>query len=433
MTSGSPPARSETRRAVGTGWGLALGALAWSALLHRGLGPSPGAGEVPWTRPSGFLLEWLASGSLAVLGEDVRLGVAAAAAPAAALTLAVFLVTRRVAPRLIATCCVVACALFAFYGIQAPFVWSFFGWRWSASMAGFAVVVAAAALAPLLAERWLRLGWPARVLSYAPVFAALVLLERNVTGTDPSLRFSLSPWPAVQIFGLEITASTLAALILGVATGLALLGLAGERAAAVRGGAALAGAGLAGVFPAAPLWLGSTQGLLPFQTGPRLLGATAAAAALTYVFASWNAGGGRRWRRCRVWAVAAALLGIPLVVGQALTRLDYGTTREDRAQRIIDALDLHYARETVYPDELEDLVAAGDLAEVPRPRIGFALASSPEFVYEGFGTSYLLEFSAPRWIQCAYSPPYRDEDGNLEEGESLEEAWSCPSKPPDLW
>ena len=61
----------------------------------------------------------------------------------------------------------------------------------------------------------------------------------------------------------------------------------------------------------------------------------------------------------------------------------------------------------------------------------------------------LLEFAAPRWVQCAYNPPYGDEDfgeddffDDTEEG--LEDlgyededlgagSWSCPEKPPELW
>jgi hypothetical protein len=66
-------------------------------------------------------------------------------------------------------------------------------------------------------------------------------------------------------------------------------------------------------------------------------------------------------------------------------------------------------------------------------------------VYQNFGINYLLEFSAPRWVQCAYNPPYLDEeDGEEEEFEDeeipseededgLPGSWSCPSKPPELW
>ena len=53
-----------------------------------------------------------------------------------------------------------------------------------------------------------------------PLFAAAVVFERNVTGTDDALPFAISPWPAVQVFGLEVFASAIAVLLLGVAFGL---------------------------------------------------------------------------------------------------------------------------------------------------------------------------------------------------------------------
>lgn len=415
------------------GWGLALLAWLYAAVLHRGLGPLPRNRDAGWSDPSGFLLDWLASSALSPVVEDVRLGLVALALPAAALAVAVAFVARAAWPRVLALAAVVSCALFVFYGIQAPVVWQIFAWRWSASMLLFAMIVSAAALAPLLAARWLRLGWPARLALYLPIFVAVVVAERNVTGTDPSLPFSLSPWPAVQIFGLEVAASTVAALILGVAGGLALLDLAGSRGPALRGGVAVAGAGLAGAFPAAPLWIGSAQGLLPFEPGLRLLGAAAAAAALSYAVAGWSAGERRR-RRARVWGTAALLLGLPLLTGQALTRLDYATTRTERAGRIIDALDAWYQREGFYPEALGELVEAGHLESVPRPRIGFSLLAEPEFTYQSFGVSYLLEFSATRWIQCAYNPPYEDElEEEDAEAEALEGSWSCPLRPPELW
>ena len=86
-------------------------------------------------------------------------------------------------------------------------------------------------------------------------------------------------------------------------------------------------------------------------------------------------------------------------------------------------------------------MAAGDLAATPTTRIGFAVLSDRAFTYQNFGTNYILEFSAPRWIQCAYNPPWSDgltdeEMAELEEdGEEADPggAWSCPSKPPELW
>jgi hypothetical protein len=159
-----------------------------------------------------------------------------------------------------------------------------------------------------------------------------------------------------------------------------------------------------------------------------------------------------------VLGTAALLLGLPLFVGQAWARLDYARNRDVEAQRIIDGLASYYAREQIYPETLEALLESGDLEAVPRPRIGFAfLGNGTSFTYQAFGTSYLLEFPAPRWVQCAYNPPYDDEeladedagapdgdeaatsadaadgDADAAAGEDLGGAWSCPSSPPELW
>ena len=93
-----------------------------------------------------------------------------------------------------------------------------------------------------------------------------------------------------------------------------------------------------------------------------------------------------------------------------------------------------HARPAATPISSPSWSGAGLLAEIPRPHVGFA--SRQEFVYQNFGESYLLEFSAPRWIQCAYNPPFEDEPGeepDPEDGEDLGGAWCCPQKPPELW
>jgi hypothetical protein len=132
--------------------------------------------------------------------------------------------------------------------------------------------------------------------------------------------------------------------------------------------------------------------------------------------------------------LAGVLLAAPLVLGQTLTRLDYAETREHRAQQVIDALAAYLERHQVYPDELAGLVKEGLLDKIPKPRIG--LLPDQEFVFQNFGDSYLLEFSSPRWIQCAYNPPWQLEPGeevDPEDAEALTGAWSCPQKPPEIW
>jgi hypothetical protein len=92
-------------------------------------------------------------------------------------------------------------------------------------------------------------------------------------------------------------------------------------------------------------------------------------------------------------------------------------------------------------------VEAGLIDRVPEPRIGFDWLEDQRFQYQNFGTSYNLEFSATDWVQCAYNPAWSEEDWDDEEsttdepeggddeatGTSLDESWSCPSRPPELW
>jgi hypothetical protein len=142
--------------------------------------------------------------------------------------------------------------------------------------------------------------------------------------------------------------------------------------------------------------------------------------------------------RARRIAVGAVLLGFPLVAGQAWAYLDYYVTRELRAQEIIDALEVHLERETLYPDSLEELVEAGDLDAIPEPEVGFDLLYDGQFDYRSFGSSYLMEFPAPRWVQCAYTPAAvydedEEEEYEDEDEEDLAASWSCPSRPPELW
>lgn len=412
MNEEAAPARNGAR------FGLAFTTLAllWAAFLHHGMGPSFRSDS--WIEPSSFL--WgevpdALAGALAVL-----------VLPCLALAIAIGFVTRSSLARTLAGFATIASACFVFYGIEADRVWRFFHWRWSVSLVLFSAVIALAAYAPLLAASWRRMGWPRGLAVYLPLFASLVAFERNVTGTNPGLPLAISPWPVVQIGGLEVFASLIAVLEIGVALGLA--GLA-------RGlGAGLAGIVASVAVPSAFLAAGSASALLPFQVGPRLYAAMAVASALTLAAAAFwpprDAAAHRR--RARNFLLGGALAALPLVTGQALTRLDYSVTRDERAQSVIDALAEFRSRNGIYPDALSELVDAQLLPDVPRPRIGFA--SAQDFTYQNFGESYLLEFSAPRWIQCAYNPPYDPIPG--EEPEADEDAggaWSCPQKPPELW
>lgn len=408
----------DPRAAERLGFGLALLTVVWAGLLHHGLGPSFRKGS--FIEPSSFLVGDVPDQLLPALAVLVL--------PSLALAVAVAFLSRSALARTLAGVATVASACFVFYGLEAAGVWRFFHWRWSVSVLLFAAVVGGAVHAPLLAARWRTFGWPLRLATYLPVFACLIGYERNVTGTNSELPLAISPWPVVQILGLELAASAIAALELGV--GLGLLGLArGWLTAAFGVAAALA-------FPLASLAAGSASGLLPFRAGPILFGATAAFVLLVLAAcAFWPPRTRDAWtRRASNAMLGGVLLGLPLVAGQALTRLDYSATRDGRAQLIIDALAAHAEENSGYPDRLDELVAGGVLTEVPRPRIGFF--SGQQFIYQNFGDSYLLEFSAPRWIQCAYNPPWQLEPGEAveeEDADALLGAWSCPQKPPELW
>jgi hypothetical protein len=306
-------------------------------------------------------------------------------------------------------------------------------------MLALAGVVGGVLLSPWLATSWLWLGWPLRVLTFLPAAFGVIAIERGVTGTNPKLPFAISPWPVVPVFGLEVVGTIFASLLAGAALGLA--GLALRAQSRSRLGLVLVAMGLA--LPAGWLALGS-QGFLPFEVAARgfsiatiLCGFLLAAAALP----RQDAIGLRR--RAHIFGTAALLLGLPLLIGQGWARLDYSRNRDVVAQRVIDALAGFYEREQMYPDTLDELVDSGDLAAVPEPRIGFRWRDdSNRFTYQGFGTSYLLEFPAPRWVQCTYNPPYDDfeDDENdtdagtdADEDEDLGGAWSCPTKPPELW
>jgi len=413
--------------------------LAYAALLHKGIGPIPSNLESNWYNPSTFLLDTLLASGPGAAMENVGSALALLVLPALATAVAVFFTTRSAVARMLSTASVIAVAICVYYGVEAPGVWRFFHWRWSVCVVLFALCVGAALTAPFLAESWKRHGWPLRLILYLPLFAAAVVFERNVTGTDSSLLFAISPWPVVQVFGLEVFASVIALLLIGVAIGIWMVSRGLERSTGDLIALSIFAAVLAAAMPTAALWLGSEQGLVPFRAGPVVLAVTAAIALSTLaITAELGVGRGsdKLARRASIWALGGLLLGLPLLVGQTLTRLDYTTTRDAQAGQLIDALQRHYDEQSLYPEKLEELVGAGDLAEVPRPRIGFAWLSQQEFLYQSFGTSYILEFSAPRWIQCAYNPPYQDEDEYEEEEEELEDLggfWSCPSKPPELW
>jgi hypothetical protein len=459
--------------AVLLGWAAVAAALGYAVLVHYGVGPNNQGREWHWYTPRSFLLD---VDLLYPVFESVGRALVGVGIPAAALAIAVIALCRSAVGRALALASLVAVLLFAFYGVQAPFVWNFFHWRASAVLTLMAVVVGFSLAAPWLAQSWLRLSWPLRLLVYLPIVFAVFAFVRNATGTDESLLYAISPWPAVPVFGIEVGALFVAAWLVGAGVGLRAIAL------PVGWPRRLAGLLLAVALPVLLLWIGSQLGLFPFRAGPRtFLGAALVTALSIAVAAAVRRGGDRLGQRARHLLVGAALIGIPLIGSEAAARYDYFLTREIRARRIIDALDSFFRRETVYPDSLMQLVESGDIDAIQPPAIGFRFLDAAKFRYGNFGTSFILEFAAPRWVECAYTPPFseeeeevgsqglgdqeaqpsnpadaeapaanpadadappvnpadadaaEDEPGGADEDASLGEAWSCPSKPPELW
>ncbi len=218
--------------------------------------------------------------------------------PALVLAAAAFIAGRAALPRALALCAVVASVLFCFYGVLATRIWEFFHWRASAVLVLMSLAVGFALAAPLLATGWLRLSWPLRLAVYLPVGFLVVAFIRNATGTDPSLRFALSPWPAVPVFGIEVGALFVMVGLLGAAIGVG--GLVRARTRAPRLPAATLGVALGIAAPIGLLALGSALGMLPFRAGSGTLGLVAAGCAVAIVLcgkvglrASTRCGGAR--------------------------------------------------------------------------------------------------------------------------------------------
>ena len=411
--------------------------LAWTAVLHHGLGPRPNLG-LAWYSPRGFLTRAVLASPWDSLIAERGKGLLAFWTPALLLAALCWFTTRSAVIRTLAVGAALAAGIFVLYALDrgaGQVVWPLFHWRASGTMLALAGVIGTVLVSPWLAASWLRLAWPLRLLTFLPPAFAVIAIERGVTGTNPRLPFAISPWPVVQVFGLEVVGTIAAALLAGAALGLVGLRQLAQRRPAAGVLACLAGLGV----PAAWLALGS-QGFLPFHVAARGFAIATALCALAIAVAALpRLEPGRLGRRARVLGTAALLIGLPLFVGQAWARFDYGRNRDVYAQRVIDGLALHFERESVYPDTLGALVAGGDLDRIPTPRVGFGfLGDGASFTYQAFGTSYLLEFPAPRWVQCAYNPPYDDEefdeaDGEPGEDEDLGGSWSCPSSPPELW
>jgi len=418
---------------IGLGAWIGWGALAIEAVylvaLHQGVGLAPAGVPPAWWYPT---RSWLHVDWISALEETPVRAVVMAGVPAAVLAAFVFRATSSAVARWLAISGILTALLFGFYGFVAPRVWQFFHWRGSLVMVTIGASVGAALTSPWLASSWLRRHWAWKLALYLPILLGTVTLLRQTTGTDETLAFNFSPWPAVTIFGLEIGAYAVTGLLLGLA-----IAVAGLSAWPARPARAAAGVGLGVATPI--VWMGARFGSLPGGLDWELAVVAMVAAGLV----AWTSRPDRTaelQRRASLLGLGGVLVLLPLFIGRALSTADYTVTRFVRAQELIDALSRYYAKQDGYPDSLDELVELGYLKSLPRPRVGSDLVTSlvgfePEkFSYQSLGSSYVLEFDFTEWVQCAYNPPWEDEDDvGEDEDDGVGEAWSCPDSRPELW
>jgi hypothetical protein len=424
--------RQRARRALA--WILLAALVGYVVFLYYGVGHAPGEIATRWWHPSTFLLD---SPGVAGWSDTPRLGILALALPATLLGVGVFLTTRSSVLRALALSCIFTSIGFAAYGIASPMPWRFFHWRWSLVLVLGGAAMGWASASPFLAGRWLERGLPAGLVVYLPLGLATAAVIRGATGTDESLPFSFSPWPAFPVLGLESGAYGIAGILLGLAAGTALMSRGLERP-----GRALVGSVAAIALPW--LWIGARFGALQPRNGAAL----ALLSSLLLCGVLFTRGRGRAAtlrKRALHLACGATLVAFPLIAGHALATGDYASNRFYRSGLLIDALQRFIEEHDSYPPKLEDLVDGGFLDELPRPRVGFAfvealgLAPPRHFHYSEFGSGYNLEFSSTEWIQCTYSGSYvypEDEEEELyDDEEELEdyEPWNCIKDHPSLW
>ncbi|MFQ5699137.1 MAG: hypothetical protein ACE5IL_12730 [Myxococcota bacterium] len=436
---------------------------------YEGLGPGPGPSDLiedlEWWRPAGFAHTWALFAGLERLAEGGGRGALVALGlfwlPAVAMLAWGLRLFRSAILRTWATTSFLLLLILSYYGYLAEGVWRFFEWRSVAVAATFAGVVASALFAPSLVRGALARSRVWTALALAGTFAGVFLLSTEITGTNSEMRFNLSPWPVVTLFGLLLIGSAIATFHVAAGLGTWL-------AARLGGPRGLTAGALAAALVAAAL----TPAVLHDPGAGALVAASLLSAG--YAVARCRLGpkgGAEAARRGLQVAAAGAFVFLAIQVSNRAAIVFQTTARNRTATQVLVAVEAYRKAHGSYPDHLRDLVPEF-FKEVPRPRIGLILDDDDRFLYRNLGDSYLLEFNSVEWVQCGYSPPYdvaeySDEDSEDEAGApeydlpegfgggddegseqakpmdpdlkavladfGLEGAWNCENAPPKLW
>lgn len=422
-------------------------ALAMAVAYYEFLGPAPTPSErreaTSWWRPVGVAhaseSDWLAP--LQKIGRDVEearhegrteprglIPLGLFAVPAIALAALGVLLSRGLLWRIGVLALGLTLCAFSYYGWLDPETWQDYSWRWPATLAATAGFVSIFVLAPAVVGRFLERG-SARLAALAALvwMVAVYFLSTEITGTNPHLEWNISPWPTLTLYGFELVGLVLGVVYLAAGAGLLARG---DRPAPLRAAAAAALAAL----------LAAALARIPFSAiGPLALAVLALPAAAVAALA--GRGDGQRARAGLSFLVAGLLVVLAIKVGQWQGERFLAQSRDQIAPRVIAAIERYRKEHDAYPDELSQLLPAY-LTEIPPPRVGWFDSEDATFLYTNLGDSFLLEFPGIVWMQCAYSPAFREDAPEAPErggspaaagGDALEASWSCESKPPQLW
>ena len=441
-------------------------ALVLAVFYYYFLGAGPGPSELPedleWWRPKGWLMRWDLMLGMAEMADGEGASSLAPVLlfcipPLAMLVTGLYLFRAALARTIVVWLSVMLCVV-TYYGVSAERVWRFFEWRFVAVAASFVAILASALFAPSLLRSLLRIPRTIAALLLLALFAGIFVLQTEITGTNPDMRFNISPWPVITVFGMLFTGYMLAAFHLSAGAGLwlssKLPGAGGVAAGAVvAAGLAALGAGL--IFTEPPVSRLVTFGII---------------AAVYMVLARRLASEETPVPASALSRIAAGLMIVAMIgASDRVAISNQVTARDSTARTVLLALEEYKKSKAEYPDRLAELVP-DFLNAIPKPQIGLIRQDSDEFDYSSFGDSYALEFASVYWVQCAYSPPYEfatydeDEEEEAEEedrremdfdedvdvaarvesddektaNESLRNAglagsWNCPREPPKIW
>ncbi len=418
-------------------------------LLGPGPSPSELIADLEWWRAKGFVHSWEAFGGLQRLAEggfpDAGVPLGLFCLPPLALLVWGLRLFRSAILRTLCMTCFLVLVSFAYYGYLASRVWRFFEWRSAAVAATVAGIAAAALFAPSLLRAALERSRVWTAFALCAVFATVFLLSTEITGTNSSMRFNISPWPVVTLFGLLLIGSSLAAFHCAA-------GLGSWVAAQLEGARGLA----IGTLTAGALMLAMTLIMFRTPSAGALMTLTSIGAVYALVRARVGPQSRDQAARASLGVLAAGLfVFLTINLSNQAANAYQKRARNETAMQVLVTLERFREERGSYPERLRHLVP-DFFEEVPRPRMGLILDDDDEFTYTNLGDSYLLEFSSVTWVQCGYSPPYdvakyTEEDFEDEDEEDLEQrpqdpeltalladhglegAWNCEDAPPKLW